>query len=173
MNPDHSQPSQEEDVLRLADIDLTQVIDLLQRYNLTFNLIQDNSDIPGSFWGEEEAGLISNQVFARSDTPVHSLLHESCHYICMDESRRHLLHTNAGGTADEENAVCYLQILLSNELSFMDSDRMMRDMDTWGYSFRLGSCSAWYENDTQDEVEWLLTHKLITKDKTPTFALRQ
>lgn len=173
MAPEDPQPSTQQDVLRLGDIDHTEVSNLLQRYNLTLNLTQDNTDIPGSFWGDEEAGLISNQVYARSDTPVHSLLHESCHYICMDQPRRQALHTNAGGTADEENAVCYLQILLSKELSFMGATRMMTDMDCWGYSFRLGSCSAWYENDTSDEVEWLLKHNLITEDKVPTFTLRK
>ena len=39
--------------------------------------------IPGSFWGDEEAGIIGNTVYARDDTPVHSLLHEAGHLIVL------------------------------------------------------------------------------------------
>ncbi|NIS90685.1 MAG: hypothetical protein GTN98_11520, partial [Woeseiaceae bacterium] len=48
----------------------------------------------------------------RSDTPVHSLLHETCHIICMSRERRAELETDAGGDDLEEAAVCYLQVLL-------------------------------------------------------------
>ncbi|PID47509.1 MAG: hypothetical protein CSB47_00505 [Proteobacteria bacterium] len=151
---------------------MSEIHDLLNLYQLQIHLVALEEAIPGSFWGDEEAGLIKNQLYIRPDTPIHSLLHESCHYICMDEQRRQHLHTNAGGTADEENAVCYLQVLLSDELPSMGKARMMSDMDRWGYSFRLGSCRAWFERDTQDEYQWLLSHKLITPDNKPTFLLR-
>ena len=52
----------------------------------------------------------------RDDTPVHSALHEACHYICMDKQRRNDLDTDAGGGYEEENGVCYLQILLADHL---------------------------------------------------------
>lgn len=160
------------DVLRLKHIDTNDLKLLLNRYQLTLNLIAQPEDIPGSFWGDDEAGLIKSHVYARPDTPVHSVLHESCHFICMNDERRQSLHTNAGGTADEENAVCYLQVLLADELSYMGQARMMQDMDTWGYNFRLGSCQKWFEEDTKDEFEWLLNHKLINTDSSPTFNLR-
>lgn len=168
--PSEAKPA---DVLRLKEVSSDEISDLLSRYNLSLNITQPNLDIPGSFWGDEEAGLITNNIYAREDTPVHSLLHESCHYICMDQARRESLHTNAGGTSDEENAVCYLQIILSKELLFMGSERMMNDMDSWGYNFRLGSCKAWFEQDTKDEFKWLLKHSLIKTDNTPTFTLRK
>ena len=41
------------------------------------------------------AGLIGSRLFVRDDTPVHSLLHEGCHYICMDSARRARLDTDA------------------------------------------------------------------------------
>ena len=73
--------------------------------------------IPGSYWGESEAGLIGNRIYFRPDTPLHSVLHEACHFICMDDARRTQLERDAGGDYDEENAVCYLQILLADELA--------------------------------------------------------
>jgi hypothetical protein len=129
-------------------------------------------DIPGSFWGDEEAGLVGNTLKAREDTPLHSILHETCHYICMDEERRSGLNTNAGGDYDEENAVCYLQILLADEIAGFDRNRMMADMDAWGYTFRLGSARAWFEQDAEDARCWLLGHKLISSEGVPTFKIR-
>ena len=127
------------EVLRFGDIEQHDLTRLLARYNLKTILSPDRRSIPGSFWGAEEAGLVKNRLYVREDTPVHSALHEACHYICMDEYRRQSLDTNAGGSHDEENSVCYLQILLAGQLSWMGRERMFIDMDAWGYSFRLGS----------------------------------
>jgi len=79
----------------------------------------------------------------------------------MDEARRAGLHTNAGGDYDEENAVCYLQILLADWLPGFGRARCMADMDAWGYSFRLGSTRAWFENDAEDARAWLAAKSLI------------
>jgi len=158
--------------LLLNDITQDELLKLLTRYGLTLIIGNIQTDIPGSFWGDEEAGLIANQVFARPDTPIHSVLHESCHYICMNQPRRLQLHTNAGGSANEENAVCYLQILLADELSFIDREKMMHDMNSWGYSFRLGSAQAWFESDAEDTRQWLLNHRLINQNNNVTFNLR-
>ena len=129
--------------------------------------------IPGSFFGEREAGLIGHQLFVRDDTPVHSALHEACHFICMDSRRRHKLDTNAEGDYDEENAVCYLQILLSDALPSMGRERMLLDMDRWGYSFRLGSAAAWFEEDAQDASQWLENQNIIDENNRITGQLRQ
>ena len=88
----------------------------------------------------------------RPDTPVHSALHEACHWICMPPARRARLHTDAGGDSDEENAVNYLSILLGQTLPGFGRDRMLADMDAWGYSFRLGSARAWFEGDAEDAL---------------------
>lgn len=146
---------------------------LLQRYGLELVFVDDATDIPGSYWGDREAGLIGNQVIARSDTPIHSVLHEACHYVCMAPRRRRSLHTDAGGDFTEENAVCYLQVLLADALPKMGRSRMFRDMDAWGYTFRLGSSSAWFAHDADDARCWLLEHKLIESDQHPTWRLRQ
>ena len=130
------------------------------------------AEIPGSYWGGSEAGLIADSIFVRPDTPIHSLLHETCHYICMDPQRRAHLNTDAAGDYDEENAVCYLQILLSNNIPEMGQQRMMQDMDSWGYTFRLGSAKAWFDEDADDAREWLLRHQLITQDNKPGYKLR-
>ena len=50
---------------------------------------------------------------------------------------------------------------------------MMQDMDTWGYSFRLGGSRAWFESDAADARAWLLGHELITDAGVPTFTLRK
>jgi hypothetical protein len=159
-------------VLRLRDGDMGSVSALLGRYGLSLRLISSNASIPGSFWGDEEAGLRGNVLFARADTPLHSVLHEACHYICMDEARRAELDTDAGGDYDEENAVCYLQILLSDHVPGFGKARMMDDMDTWGYSFRLGSARAWFEGDAEDARVWLLKAGLLTASHSPNFHIR-
>jgi hypothetical protein len=146
---------------------------LLAKYSLNINYSEANKKIPGSWFGDEEAGLIANQLYIREDTPIHSALHESCHYICMDNQRRKDLDTNAGGGYDEENGVCYLQILLADQLSFTSSKEQMQDMDDWGYTFRLGSANAWFNEDAQDARQWLLAHSLIDHYNQPTYKLRQ
>lgn len=161
------------DVLRLADIGDIAVSRLLSRYGMTLTMVPHGRDIPGSFWGDEEAGLVGNELLARTDTPLHSILHETCHYICMDQSRREGLDTNAGGDYDEENAVCYLQILLADQLEGFGKLRMFEDMDTWGYTFRLGSARAWFEKDAGDARDYLLKLGLIDNSGQPTFRLRE
>lgn len=159
-------------VLRYGEIDKVAFSGLLGKYGIEIIDAESSKDIPGSFWGDEEAGLIGNRLYLREDTPVHSALHEACHYICMDQARRSGLHTDAGGGYDEENGVCYLQILLSDHVAEMGRVRMFSDMDSWGYSFRLGSAQRWFDEDADDAVEWLETHKLIT-DRHPNWLLRQ
>ena len=145
---------------------------LLSPYGLQLEQVAANTPIPGSFWGDSEAGLIDNRLLVRPDTPVHSALHEACHYICMDQTRRHALHTNAGGGYDEENGVCYLQILLADHLQGMSADHMMADMDAWGYSFRLGSAAQWFKFDAEDAANWLIHNGVIDSQGNPTWKLR-
>jgi len=130
-------------------------------------------DIPGSYWGETEAGLIGNTLFVRSDTPLHSALHEACHFICMDDARRAQLHTDAGGDIPEENAVCYLQGLLAESIPGYGRTSLFRDMDAWGYTFRLGSAQTWFEQDASDARAWLLNQHLIDDAQQPTGRLRR
>ncbi len=124
-------------------------------------LVAAQQVIPGSYWGDREAGLIADRLYARLDTPLHSVLHEACHYICMTPERRAGLERDAGGEDVEEAAVCYLQILLADELPGLGRERLFADMDEWGYSFRLGSARAWFETDAADARAWLLQHALI------------
>ena len=147
--------------------------ELLDHYAMRIAYVAAGETIPGSFWGDSEAGLVDNILYVRADTPIHSALHEACHYICMDKSRREQLHTDAGGDYDEENAVCYLQILLATKLKGMDADKIMADMDAWGYSFRLGSARRWFEEDAEDARAWLLREQIIDVTNAPTWQLRQ
>lgn len=160
------------DVLRCDSLHLAALQQLLARYGLEVINISEHQAIPGSFWGDAEAGLVDNVLYVRSDTPIHSALHEACHYICMDSKRRSQLHTDAGGDYAEENAVCYLQILLADHLVTMGRARMWADMDAWGYSFRLGSAQVWFEQDAEDARQWLLTEQLIDIQEQPTWQVR-
>lgn len=160
-------------VFSLRDSSIENVELLLATFGLNLMLLAEGETIDGSFWGDSEAGLVANKLYARLDTPVHSIFHEACHYICMDEARRQMLDTNAAGDYDEENAVCYLQILLAEHLPGIDAQRMFSDMDEWGYSFRLGSAKAWFFQDAEDARLWLVEHKIIADDNAILWQLRQ
>jgi hypothetical protein len=159
-------------MLRLATMDRVELALVLHQYGLTLTLIAPHEDIPGSFWGDSEAGLKGDTLYARLDTPVHSVLHEASHYVCMTPERRAGLERDAGGDDPEESAVCYLQILLADALPEVGRERLMRDMDGWGYSFRLGSTRAWFEGDAEDARTWLRSHGVIREDGSLTGELR-
>ncbi|MFP4494450.1 MAG: hypothetical protein ACLFN3_00885 [Halochromatium sp.] len=134
--------------------------------------VEPGAAIPGSFWGAPEAGLISPFIYLRDDTPVHSALHEAAHFICMDGARRVALHTDAGGDVAEEDAVCVLQVLMAEQLPKVGRERLFADMDAWGYSFRLGSSTAWFEQDAEEAHAWLRRFGLIDAHARPTWRLR-
>jgi hypothetical protein len=142
-------------VLTLADIDAGAVRALLEGYGLRLVAVDAGADIPGSYWGNPEAGLIGHDVHARADTPVHSLLHETAHLLVMPAERRPNVHTDASDCQLEEDASCALQILLADALPGVGRERLMADMDAWGYSFRLGSARAWFEHDAEDALAYL------------------
>ncbi len=158
-------------VLRLES-QIAAVGELLARFGLALEICAPGCTIPGSFWGDAEAGLKGNRLYARADTPLHSILHEAGHYICAAPARRASLDTDAGSDDLEECAVCYLQILLADELAGCGRARMLVDMDRWGYSFRLGSSAAWFDRDANDARAWLARHGLIDVAGKPTFCLR-
>jgi len=160
-------------VLLCGEIKTGSLNNLLNRFGLEVKRMPVNQELPGSFWKAPEAGLIGNTLYISDDTPVHSALHESCHYICMDQQRRSKLHTDAGGTAIEETATCYLQVLLSDLIPEMGRARSFSDMDEWGYSYRLGSAQAWFEQDAEEALEWLIEHQLVDTQQQVTFLLRQ
>ncbi len=157
MHPDITRPSGDpaRNVLRMADIGFDAPAALLGRFGLHLQRVAAGEPIPGSFWGEEEAGIIGTTVYARDDTPAHSLLHEAGHLIVLPADRRPDVHTDATDSIEEEDATCYLQIVLADELPGVGRERLMRDMDAWGYSFRLGSTRAWFEHDAENAREFL------------------
>ncbi|MCB1606704.1 MAG: hypothetical protein KDI71_06985 [Xanthomonadales bacterium] len=167
-----AQPLPADLVLTLGEVDSRPVVQLLARYGLTVNILGDGANLPGSYWGEPEAGLIGDQLYVRSDTPLHSLLHEACHWIVMDPDKRPEVHTDASDSLAEEDATCFLQLLLAAQLPAFGLDRALLDMDRWGYSFRLGSARAWFEQDAEDARDWLLMHGLIDADGEPTCRIR-
>jgi len=148
-------------VLLLCGTDRGALERLLGRFGLELTLVAPGERIPGSYWGDSEAGLKGGRLYARLDTPLHSVLHEASHFVCMTPQRRTGLDRDAGGDDPEECAVCYLQVLLADELPGVGRERLFADMDAWGYSFLLGSTRAWFEQDAADAREWLRQHGVI------------
>ncbi len=160
------------DVLRVGCEPHPDVLTLVGRYGVELRVLADGEAVPGSYWGESEAGLRGNALFVRADTPLHSLLHELSHYVCMSAGRRAGLDRDAGGDDAEECGVCYLQILLASEIRTLGRDRLLADMDSWGYTFRLGSAREWFEHDAADAGDWLAREGLVDAARRPTFRLR-
>lgn len=148
-------------VLTLDVADIEFIEHLLGAYGFTLVRVRDGETIPGSYWGEPEAGLIAHTVYARDDTPIHSLLHEACHLIVADPDRRAAIHTDASDSQAEEDATCYLQIVLGDAIPNVGRARIQSDMDTWGYTFRLGSARAWFDHDADDARAWLIERRLL------------
>lgn len=155
-----------------AETHLDAITRLLLRYGMQPVQVASGARIPGSYWGESEAGLLGERLYFRPDTPLHSVLHEACHFICMSGIRRAHLERDAGGDYAEENAVCYLQIVLADEFTGVGRREMCRDMDQWGYTFRLGSAQTWFDGDAEDARQWLIAHRLIDPSGFPTWNKR-
>ena len=148
-------------MLRVDALDWGALVELLARHHLKLERVPDGAPIPGSYWGEPEAGLIGETVYARGDTPLHSLLHEACHLIVQPRERRVAVHTDATDSVAEEDACCFLQIVLGDQIAGAGRERVMADMDAWGYTFRLGSARAWFEGDAADARAWLEDRGLL------------
>ncbi|WP_164280528.1 hypothetical protein [Stenotrophomonas indicatrix] len=150
----------EPNVTRVGDIAFADAQRLLAAHELRLHRVAAGEPIPGSYWGEPEAGIIASDVYVRDDTPVHSMLHEACHLIVLPPERRAQVHTDATDSVPEEDATCYLQIVLAGQLPGVGSERLMADMDAWGYTYRLGSTKAWFEQDAEDAKAWLIERGL-------------
>ena len=152
-------------MLVLGDIAIGDVAGLLARYGLRLERVADGAPIPGSYWGEPEAGLLGSTVFARDDTPLHSLLHEAAHLIVLPPERRAAVHTDATDSIEEEDAVLVLQVLLGDALPGVGAARVLADMDAWGYTFRLGTAAAYVRDDADTAWAWLQARGLVDADR--------
>lgn len=160
-------------VLSCAELAPESITALAARYGVEAVVVAPDAEIPGSFWGAPEAGLVGDRIYFRADTPAHSLLHELAHVVCMDPARRGELDTDAGGDDLEECAVCYLEVLLADELPPFDRDRCLADMDAWGYSFREGRAATWFRGDGREARDWLEGRGLIDAAGQPTYRRRE
>ncbi|WMJ68291.1 hypothetical protein [Stenotrophomonas sp. 24(2023)] len=154
-------PKPEPNVTRVGDIAFADARRLLAGHGLQLHHVPAGAPIPGSYWGEPEAGIIASDVYVRDDTPVHSMLHEACHLIVLPPERRAQVHTDATDSVAEEDATCYLQIVLAGQLPGVGSGQLMADMDAWGYTYRLGSTRAWFEQDAEEAKAWLIERGLL------------
>jgi hypothetical protein len=145
-------------MMTVAEIGVDLLARLFAGSGLGIVLVEAGETIPGSYWGESEAGLVRQQLYVRLDTPLHSALHEA---------RRAVLDRDAGGDYAEEDAVCYLQVLLIDRIGALadparfNRRQMFADMDAWGYTFRLGSAQRWFEADAEDARLWLERHGML------------
>lgn len=158
--------------MQVADVGFGALAAECARFGLHCVLVPETQPIPGSYWGDREAGLVGDALYVRLDTPMHSALHEASHFVCMDPARRRELQRDAGGDHAEENAVCYLQIVWATSFAALGRTRMLDDMDRWGYSFRLGSAVAWFSTDAEDARAWLAARGLIDTAGGVTYRLR-
>ena len=157
-------------MLTLAHLGFDAPRALLAAYGLEVAEVGAGAPIPGSYWGECEAGLVGGTVYARADTPVHSLLHEAGHLIVLPPARRAAVHTDATDCQHEEDAVCVLQALLGDALPGVGRERVWADMDAWGYTFRLGSARAYFEGDADAAFALLRERGVIAPDDPPRLA---
>lgn len=158
---------------RLNNISIDSLTSLLWKYRLSLEEVGPKQDIPHSYWGAPEAGRCKATMYVRADTPIHSVLHEAAHYICMPPQQRKVTYVDAEGSLLEENASCYLQIILADFIQGMNRHILMHDMDTWGYSFRLGSTARWFFVDSSDAYEWLVAKNILASSSLPSWQLRQ
>jgi hypothetical protein len=156
----------------IGDFENKELHNLINKYHLELQILADDEPIPASFWGEPEAGLIGKTIFVKKATPLHSMFHELSHLICMTEGRRLSVNKDAKSDDEEESAVCYLQILLGDLLTGVSSNLLMKDMDDWGYSFRLGSTQAWFQDDSCDSKKWLQKENILNEKGNITWSLR-
>lgn len=159
-------------MLCIGDLPRAALPALANRFGLSVAFVTDGQPITGSFWGEPEAGIVGTTLYVRGDTPLHSALHELSHLVCMSAARRAALVRDAGGDDDEESAVCYLQILLANEIDGAGQERLMKDMNDWGYSFRLGTTERWFRDDANDAAYWLQARGIVDKNNCLLWRLR-
>ncbi|MDA8018424.1 MAG: dihydrofolate reductase [Thermoanaerobaculia bacterium] len=160
----------EVDVSTCGDVGWEPIRRLLADFALQVQVSEPGRPIPATFWGEPEAGIRGDVVFARDDTPIHSLLHEACHAILVDDERRADLDIDAGGDQQEEDAVCVLQMLLADRLPGVGRKRVAADMDAWGYSFLAGSATGFLERDAV--AAWDLLRNRLGADVLATISSR-
>ena len=158
--------------MRSQDVSSAAITALAANYSIELHWLSVDSPIRHSYWGAPEAGISHDGISVRSDTPLHSVLHELGHIVCMTAPRREQLERDAGGAEVEECGVCYLQVLLADHLPGFGANRCLADMDAWGYSFREGSARAWFRGDGREARDWLRTHGVIDAGDRPTWRLR-
>ena len=60
-----------DDVLRVGNDAHPSLTQLTRRYGVELVACAPDDSLPGSYWGESEAGLRGNSLYVRPDTPLH------------------------------------------------------------------------------------------------------
>lgn len=127
---------------RIRDLSNGSVARLIQRYGLDLETVPAGEAITGSYWGEPEAGIVGNTIYVRGDTPVHSVLHEASHVICMSPDRRASLDRDAGGDDLEECAVCFFADRTRKRATRCRRETTHAGYGRLGLQFSTGQCDA-------------------------------
>ena len=61
---------------------------------------------------------------------------------------------------------------MSDHIDGFNRKLHMKNMDEWGYSFRLGSAANWFYNDAEDAKNWLQQQMAIDQKGQITWLLR-
>ena len=106
--------------------------------------------------------MIGATVYARADTPVHSLLHEAGHLIVLPPERRaaRAYRRHRFGRR-RRRGLRAAGRCSATRCRASAATRVLADMDAWGYTFRLGSARAYVEHDAADAWRWLREHGLV------------
>ena len=153
-------------------IDTDSLRTVLSFYGIELVEVGKHLSIPYSIWETSEAGRRKNKLYVLGDTPIHSILHETGHFVCMSKKQRCSDTIDAKGSFEEENATCYLQILLSDHVDGFNRKLHLINMDEWGYAFRLGSAAKWCCQDAEDAKSWLQSRQIIDRNECVTWKLR-
>ena len=90
----------------------------------------------------------------------------------MTDGTAWLLPVHIAVTWYMTGVIWFVQLVHYPLMDGVGRERLMRDMDAWGYSFRLGSTRCWFERDADDARSWLIDEGLLTADGEATFRLR-
>ena len=103
---------------------------------------------------DQESTAALRQIVRESPVPIVADIH--FHYkraIEAAEAGAACLRINPGNIGSAER--------VREVLPGAGRDRILADMDAWGYSFRLGSARAYVERDAESAWQWLSEHGLV------------
>lgn len=150
-------------VLCLVELGEVLVVVLFVCFDLWFECVVDGELIFGSFWGDEEVGIIGIIVYVCGDMLVYLLLYEVCYLIVLLLECCVVVYIDVIDLIEEEDVICYLQIVLVDVFLGVGCDWLMVDMDVWGYLFWFGLICVWFEQDVENVCQFLFDWQFLVE----------